>query len=346
MNDKKTFGDYLTQKRKEAGFTQKAFADRLFITESAVSKWERGLSYPDITLIRDICGLLGVSEHELLTSSEDIQARNDEKLAKKYLRLIARYKYTLFFLYGISLLICLICNIAVQRTVSWFFIVLAAEMTAASLTLLPVLMEKRRGLITLGSFTLSLLLLLLICSLYSGGGWFPVAGISVVFGLTIVFLPIIANHIWLPEPVRNQKAVLCFSVDTVLLLLLLFITDLSERGGWFLTAALPIAAVSLTLPWGIMLILRYARINGFFKTAACLAAAGIFVYFFQGFPETVLGIGPYHAGFQFDFSNWSKPNINDNVNAILFFTLLAASVLFAAAGIFAAVRHSKAEKSI
>ena len=74
MENKKTFGAYICRRRKELGLTQREFADRLFVTESAVSKWERGMSYPDITLIRDICAILQVSEHELLTASEDVEA--------------------------------------------------------------------------------------------------------------------------------------------------------------------------------------------------------------------------------------------------------------------------------
>ena len=48
------------------------------------------MSYPDITLIRDICAILQVSEHELLTASEDVEARTAETLAKKYLSLLRR----------------------------------------------------------------------------------------------------------------------------------------------------------------------------------------------------------------------------------------------------------------
>ncbi len=44
MENKKAFGEYIRQKRIDAGLTQKGFADRLFVTESAVSKWERGVS--------------------------------------------------------------------------------------------------------------------------------------------------------------------------------------------------------------------------------------------------------------------------------------------------------------
>ena len=45
MEDRKTFGAYILRRRKELGMTQKAFAEKLFVTESAVSKWERGVTY-------------------------------------------------------------------------------------------------------------------------------------------------------------------------------------------------------------------------------------------------------------------------------------------------------------
>ena len=46
MEDKKkTFGAYILRRRKELGMTQRAFAEKLYVTESAVSKWERGDSH-------------------------------------------------------------------------------------------------------------------------------------------------------------------------------------------------------------------------------------------------------------------------------------------------------------
>ena len=72
MENKKSFGAYICQRRKELGMTQKEFAGRLFVTDSAVSKWERGLAYPDITLLQSICQILEISEKELLSSSEDV----------------------------------------------------------------------------------------------------------------------------------------------------------------------------------------------------------------------------------------------------------------------------------
>lgn len=45
MENRKSFGAFLLQRRKELGMTQKEFAERLFVTDSAVSKWERGISH-------------------------------------------------------------------------------------------------------------------------------------------------------------------------------------------------------------------------------------------------------------------------------------------------------------
>ena len=60
MINKITFGQFLRQKRIEKGLTQKELSEKLFLSESAISKWEKGKSYPDITMIPDICAVLEV----------------------------------------------------------------------------------------------------------------------------------------------------------------------------------------------------------------------------------------------------------------------------------------------
>lgn len=42
---KKSFGEFIMQRRRALGMTQREFADKLFVTDSAVSKWERGVSH-------------------------------------------------------------------------------------------------------------------------------------------------------------------------------------------------------------------------------------------------------------------------------------------------------------
>ena len=47
--DNQKFGAFVAELRREKGMTQKELAERLFVSDKAVSKWERGLSLPDIS---------------------------------------------------------------------------------------------------------------------------------------------------------------------------------------------------------------------------------------------------------------------------------------------------------
>lgn len=73
--DRENFGQFIAEARRNAGFTQKDLASRLHVTNSAVSKWERGLCYPDVTLMESLAQTLGLSLTELLSC----EATADEK---------------------------------------------------------------------------------------------------------------------------------------------------------------------------------------------------------------------------------------------------------------------------
>lgn len=64
--DKKQFGAFVAQLRKEKGYTQKELANKLFLSDKAVSKWETGASIPDTAILLPLAELLGVSVTELL----------------------------------------------------------------------------------------------------------------------------------------------------------------------------------------------------------------------------------------------------------------------------------------
>ena len=67
--DKEKTGQLITELRKEKGLTQKQLADALNVTDKAVSKWERGLSFPDISMLEPISELLEVSIMEILAGA-------------------------------------------------------------------------------------------------------------------------------------------------------------------------------------------------------------------------------------------------------------------------------------
>lgn len=69
--NQKNVGNKIAQRRKELGLTQSALAEKLQVTNKAVSKWETGEGYPDITLIKKLSRILEISVDELLVDDED-----------------------------------------------------------------------------------------------------------------------------------------------------------------------------------------------------------------------------------------------------------------------------------
>lgn len=75
-------GTKIAKLRKEQNMTQQELANKLNITDKAVSKWERGLSYPDITSISKLAKILNVDSKELidLCTNENPYKENQDKL--------------------------------------------------------------------------------------------------------------------------------------------------------------------------------------------------------------------------------------------------------------------------
>ncbi len=72
------FGEFITQLRKQKNLTQKQLAQKLNISDKVISKWERGQSFPDISLILPLGEVLGVSATELL---EGVKIESDKKFS-------------------------------------------------------------------------------------------------------------------------------------------------------------------------------------------------------------------------------------------------------------------------
>lgn len=77
--DNQKFGEFISELRKERGWTQMDLAQRLNVTDKAVSKWERGVGFPDIKLIEPLADTLGVSILEIMKSE---RIREQEILAE------------------------------------------------------------------------------------------------------------------------------------------------------------------------------------------------------------------------------------------------------------------------
>ncbi len=82
--DQEKIGEFISEKRKEKGLTQAELAEKLGITDRAVSKWERGKSLPDASIMLELCSILGITVNDLL-SGEVVSMENYGKENEKNL---------------------------------------------------------------------------------------------------------------------------------------------------------------------------------------------------------------------------------------------------------------------
>lgn len=326
--DKQSFAAFITQKRKAAGMTQEELAGRLYVTHTTVSKWERGLSYPDISLVPAVCRTLQISEHEFFTACDDIGARRQEKDAAHWRLMV--WGWQLFFLigYGITVLTCFICNLAISHRLDWFFIVLASLALAFCLTSLPFFLHHReRAAICLLAASICLLLLLLACGIYTGGDW-----LGAGFAITAVclLLPWSLYALW--RFYGKHLLLLGFAVLTAWTFLLLTVIALVVKGDWLLSVAYPVAGYCYAFLWAYFAVIRWLPAGGFLKASVCTLITAMILPLSTAFATWLVGPGSdgMTFGAYFDWNDGLLHTVSDgNVvgNRAIFAALLAAAAV-------------------
>lgn len=333
MKDKKSFGLFIKAKRMERGLSQKELADLLFITEGAVSKWERGASYPDITLIADICHALGITEHEFITASTDTSARTIQQEARQFRRIRNVWLWIPTIAYGVALLTCFICNLAVNHTLSWFFVVLASLLCAY--TFIPTLtsfVPKNKLLVFTVSSYLSVCLLLFTCGAFVGQlFWVPTACVGTLMGYAVVFLPILLSR----TAARRYGFLLTTSALCLLTFALLFLVRLFVA--FPLHSAWLVAAYAF-LPLLICAALCLSRMNGFIKTGLSIYIFTAIYYFLGHLTNWLFGLNEDY--YTVDFHHWAE-HTTGNVWGIVLSSLVLIATVFLILGLFRAAKLRK-----
>lgn len=130
--NKETFGKFVADIRREKNMTQQALAEQLHVTNTAVSKWERGLSYPDLALFESLARALDLTVVELMACSrlsrEELPAGCAESNIRSVLTIVndtaSRHRKRVFLLGGI-----LFAAALVVAAVVYYFSVLAVSET-------------------------------------------------------------------------------------------------------------------------------------------------------------------------------------------------------------------------
>ncbi len=338
-----SFGRFLRQRRQEKNLTQKELAKLLFVSESAVSKWEKDVAHPDIALLPKLSEILEVSEHELITASIDNEAREQKAQAKKWRTFSTAWDLFFYISYIVALIPCFICDLALNKTLSWFWIVLSALLLSFTFTNLPKLVKKHKLIFIPLSMYLALCLLLGVCCIYTNSNWFFIPSLSVLLGLIIIFTPIYIAKYDLFDKIRKFNDFVSVAVDFVVLNVLLIvinaytITNGYGNNWWYLKIALPIV-LGVYLVLNLLLSVRFLKINKCIKTSIILFLINVFIY------APPLFIKVKNAAFQkeIDDTNIFKANLfswkvaetlENNINLIICLTLLFLSFLFLIIGL-------------
>lgn len=207
--DNKKMGDFIAALRKAKNMTQKELAEKLNITDKAVSKWERGLGYPDITIVSSLGDILGVTVNELLNgerSEKGIAVYNINSIVENTLDYAdkaveeQRFKSSNIVIFAISLLflisifVCILCDFIISKTISWSIIPTCSVIFAWFIIVPIIKFEKNKWIISLASLNLFIMPFLWILERNSNiQGWFaptgiPIAITSLIYLWGVVYL--------------------------------------------------------------------------------------------------------------------------------------------------------------
>ncbi len=172
--DNRKIGEFITLTRKQKNMTQKELADILGVTDKAISKWERGAGYPDISTLKPLAEVLGVTVNELLegeaakgsdpeiiqeqlTKEANIEDSNSRTLlnALSYTDHLIRQKenrigniiaFSLGLMLFLAIFTCMIVDLAVTKQFTWSRIVIVSCVFGGCL-FIPPFLNKKRGLL-------------------------------------------------------------------------------------------------------------------------------------------------------------------------------------------------------
>ena len=193
-------GKFIARCRKEKKLTQAQLAEKLNITDRAVSKWETGKSMPDSSIMLELCEILGITVNELLSGEKIDMERYEKKVDENLIALkrkdennmtknvIISIVFSATLLTGI--MVCLICNIAISGNLTWSLIPVSSIVFAWVISFPGIVLGKRGIIVSLISLSVFIIpYLFLLGSLLKVKEVFSVGAVMAV--ASIVFLWII-----------------------------------------------------------------------------------------------------------------------------------------------------------
>lgn len=142
-------GQFIAESRKNCGITQKELADIIGVTDKAVSRWETGKGFPDVSVLKELSEALDVSITEIVngekTPAENIAEKSDSAVMETlaYIRQMTEKAFMIIVLIAGILIMLSPLFLAVRSGAPWLFILGAAGIVLTATALFFLLRKKR-----------------------------------------------------------------------------------------------------------------------------------------------------------------------------------------------------------
>lgn len=239
MNNVK-IGAFIAQLRKSKNMTQRELAEKLNVTDKAVSKWERGISLPDITILPDLSEIFEITITELLNGEKEDKEDNSDNAegtvlaAIRYadgevknktnnIKIICAASVTLAFIIGI--VVCSICDWAINNDFTWSLYPISSIVYTWFLVM-PVTLWGKKGVIP----SLAMVSIFTIPFLSILNRLIKICGLLMPIGIRVTIASIV--FIWIIcilFKIFKNKRYVAISLSLVFFIPLCFIINLIVR---------------------------------------------------------------------------------------------------------------------
>ena len=202
-----------------------------------------------------------------------------ERHAKKERNMAYKAGIMIALILMVPVVITFIVSMSSGGGLGVFAVLTASMLLVASLSVVPLLSTQRRMTKSILASVIALLLIFFFVDRMNGGGEFVLWTIPTIFGLSIVFFPLVIRNITLPPILSDKKALITLTWDTLWLFLTIFevCNHLGDIEG--MRTGYTVSLILMTGVWLIFLVARYLPVNVWIKAGIILIISCIWMAF-------------------------------------------------------------------
>lgn len=253
-----------------------------------------------------------------------------ERHAKKERTMAYKAGVVIALLLLVPIIITFIVSMSSGGGLGVFAVLTASMMLVASLIVIPLMSNQKRMAKSILAGVGSLLLIYFFVDRMNGGGDFILWAIPTIFGLSVIFFPIVIRSTELPPVLSDKKALITMTWDTLWLFLMIFEVCNHSGDTEGMKAGYTIAIILMIGVWLIFLTARYLPVNVWIKAGIIIMISCIWTAFSQ---DVYVYFGEHKKQLTIlaaDFSNWSDvtcTNANVYTLTLIFGGIISVGLL-------------------